>query len=647
MCGIAGWFDRRARTPDAELARIAKAMGDTIVHRGPDMEGIWTDEAAGLALSFRRLSIVDLSPAGAQPMTSACGRYVMIYNGEVYNAAELRKELAPRAIRFRGHSDTEAMLEGCAAWGVEAVTRKLIGMFAFALWDRRERTLSLVRDRLGIKPLYYAVNGDRLMFGSELKTLTVTPDWAPELDTDAAVGYLRYGYVGQPGTIYRGVAKLPPGHILTLRAGQAPSIAPYWELRPFAVEGAKAMNGAAFDMQAAEDRLDTLLSDAVRRRMIADVPLGAFLSGGIDSSTVVALMQANSNRPVRTFSIGFREEGFDESQHARAVARHLGTDHTEFYVEPRHALDVVPNLPDYYDEPFADSSQIPTYLVSKLARQHVTVALSGDGGDEVFAGYNRYFWGDYLWRRVSSVPLAVRRAMSGALRMMPVCAWDKAFGVVPRRWRVPQPGEKVHKVARVMTYDQPDQLYRELLSQWDRPDQAARHGSEPPGVLADAALPRDIPGFIPRMQYLDTVTYLPDDILVKVDRATMAVALEGRVPLLDHRVVEYAWSLPLEAKVEGGVGKRLLRRVLDRYVPRRLIERPKMGFGVPIGDWLRGPLRDWAETLLAPKRLAEEGLLDPAVVTATWRTHLAGSRNMQYPLWTVLMFQAWRERWLA
>ncbi|MCK6449871.1 MAG: asparagine synthase (glutamine-hydrolyzing) [Alphaproteobacteria bacterium] len=646
MCGIGGWIDRHARTPPAELERIGGAIAASLLHRGPDSGGVWTDETAGVALSFRRLAIQDLTPTGAQPMVSACGRYVIVYNGEVYNAAELRPELEPRGIRFRGHSDTEVILEGCAAWGVETTLRRLIGMFAIALWDRRERVLTLARDRLGIKPLYYLEGVERFIFGSELKALRVCPGWTPELDEDAATAYLRFGYVPSPLSIYRGVAKLPPGHILTLRPNAPASLKPFWDLRPFAVAGARAGNGR-FDERAAEEELDELLRDAVRRRLISDVPLGAFLSGGIDSSTVVALMQASSNAAVRTFSIGFREEGYDESAHARGVAAHLGTAHTEFIVEARHALDVVPRLPEWFDEPFADSSQIPTYLVSKLAREHVTVALSGDGGDEVFAGYNRYFWADVLWRRVSAVPLPLRRLASGAMRAVPACAWDRLFRAVPQRWRPPQPGDKVHKLARVVTYDSPDALYRHLVSQWPDPAPLVARGREPQGALDDPAIAEEIPGYVQRMQYLDTVTYLPDDILTKVDRATMAVALEGRVPLLDHRVVEYAWSLPLEAKAHAGVGKRILRRVLARYVPDHLVERPKMGFGVPIGDWLRGPLRDWAETLLAPERLAREGFLEPAPVGQAWREHLSGMRNWQYPLWTVLMFQSWRERWQA
>lgn len=618
-------------------------MADRLRHRGPDDDGTWTSADGAVAFGHRRLSIVDLSAAGHQPMRSRSGRYEVVLNGEIYNHALLRAELGGGP--WRGHSDTETMLAGFERWGIEATLRKLVGMFAIALWDRQARRLTLVRDRLGIKPVYYAESAERLVFGSELKEFAVAPDWKPELDADAVAAYMRFGYVPQPHTIYRGVRKLAPGHMLSIGPDGASEIKAFWDLRPFAVAGAARVH-AGFDWAEEEEKLDALLRDAVSRRLIADVPLGAFLSGGIDSSTVVALMQQSSSRPVRTFSIGFREKGFDESGHARAVAEHLKTDHTEFIVEPRHALDVVPKLPEMFDEPFADSSQIPTYLVSALARQHVTVALSGDGGDEVFAGYNRYFWGDMLWRRMSTVPMGLRRLAACATHKVPAAAWDVAFAAVPRRWRPPQPGDKMHKLARVIAYDRPDQLYHRLVSQWTEPDRVMARGREPPGPFVDATIARDIPNFIQRMQYVDTVTYLPDDILVKVDRATMAVALEGRVPLLDHRVVEHAWSLPLAAKVNGGVGKKLLRRVLNRYVPEALVERPKMGFGVPIGDWLRGPLRDWAETLLAPKRLAAEDIINPQPVGELWRQHLAGANNWQYPLWTVLMFQSWRERWL-
>ena len=545
---------------------------------------------------------------------------------------------------MRSDSDTEVLLEACALWGVEAAIERAIGMFAFALWDRKTRSLILARDRLGIKPLYYAATPERVLFASQLKAFRPTPHWKPTIDADAVVGYLRHAYIAQPRTIYREAEKLAPGHILTLREGSMPSPKCFWDLRGIAIAGQRR-NDPAPDAQEATDRLDGLLRDSVKLRMIADVPLGAFLSGGIDSSTVVALMQAQSTRPVKTFSIGFHEGGYDEAHCAKQVAAHLGTDHTEFYVEPRHALDVIPHLADWFDEPFADPSQIPTYLVSELTRKHVTVALSGDGGDELFAGYNRYVWAERLARAVNLVPRPLRGASATALRALAPQTWNRLFAFVPASWRPALPGDKLHKITTLLDNPQPDAIYRRLVSQWERPDEIAAAGQEPRGPLWDPSIARDFPDLVPRMQFLDMITYLPDDILTKVDRATMAVGLEGRVPLLDHRVVAYSWSLPLEFKLRGGRSKWLLRQVLDRYVPRPLIDRPKMGFGVPIDAWLRGPLREWAESLLTPARLASDGFVRVEPVRRAWQEHLEGSRNWQYPLWTVLMLQAWRARW--
>jgi asparagine synthase (glutamine-hydrolysing) len=636
-------IDRRSATPSEALERIGRAMSDSLLHRGPDAGGVWTDAGAGIALGHRRLSIIDLSPGGAQPMVSACGRYVISYNGEVFNFLELRKELGQQGVQFRGGSDTEVIIEGAARWGLAATVKRLIGMFAFALWDRETRTIALVRDRLGIKPVYYLASDALFAFGSELKAFRMCPGWSPAIDRDAFAAYLRFGYVPQPHSIYREVRKLPPGTILTLAPGKVPVIDRFWDARRVAIDGI-AKWGHVPDEREAVDRLDALLRDAVRRRMVADVPLGAFLSGGIDSSTVVALMQAESNRPVRTFSIGFHEQGYDEAAHAKAVATHLGTDHTELYVEPGHAFDVIPKLPEWYDEPFADSSQIPTFLVAEMTRRHVTVALSGDGGDELFAGYNRYFWAEAIWRRLGRIPTPLRNAGAAALRSLSPATWNCLFSVVPERIRPPQPGDKLHKLARMLGRDGPDAIYRRLIS-LSEPDSIALSGREPPDVLSDESVGRDIASFTARMQFVDTVTYLPDDILTKVDRATMAVSLEGRVPLLDHRVVEYAWTLPLSLKIRNGKGKWALRQVLNRYVPEALVDRPKMGFGVPIDSWLRGPLRDWAEELLTPRALAADGLLRPEPVTAMWRDHLSGRNSWHGPLWVVLMFQAWRRRW--
>ena len=646
MCGIAGVWDRRRRESPDRVAALAQAMSDSLLHRGPDAGGLWRDDAAGLALGHRRLSIVDLSPAGAQPMVSSCGRFVISYNGEVYNSDEIKPALEAAGRTFRGHCDTEVIVEGCAVWGVRATVEKLIGMFAMAIWDRQERVFYLVRDRLGIKPVYWADLDGRVLFGSELKALRADASWRPALDRDALTAYLRYGYVPGPMTIYRGVQKLPPGTILTARENGAPEITAYWSLHDIARAGQSARINMSED-EAAE-ALDVLLRDAVGRRMVADVPLGAFLSGGIDSSTVVALMQAQSTRPVRSFSIGFRERGYDEAQHAAAVARHLGTDHTELYVSPEHAREVIPTLPTLYDEPFADSSQIPTFLVSEMTRKHVTVALSGDGGDELFAGYNRYFRGDSVWRGIDAMPQQARSIAAAGVRALSPSTWSALASVIPERHRPAQFGVKMHKLANVLDGEgEASTFYRQVISLWLEPGRIVKGGSEPKGLLDDPRIRTLVPEFIERMQYLDTLTYLPDDILTKVDRASMAVSLEARVPLIDHRVVAFSWTLPPAMKAAGGIGKRLLRRVLYRYVPQAMVERPKMGFAIPINAWLRGPLKPWADALLDEKRLDADGIFEAAPIAERWRQHLSGTREWDASLWTILMFQAWKERWMA
>ena len=642
MCGIAGFIGPPGRSDQMEAA--ARAMADTLRHRGPDDAGVWVNGETGVAFGHRRLSIVDLSPAGHQPMISGNGRMVLTYNGEVYNAAEIRRELEALGHAFRGHSDTEVIAEGCAEWGVDALTPKLIGMFAFALWDRQSRTLSLVRDRVGIKPLYWGRFGGTVLFASELKALRAHPLFEDLIDRDAIVSLLRHNYIRGPGSIYEGVAKLAPGHFLHLAADGKTSEQCYWDFEAIA-RGGVARSGARGDDDPAAilAELDALLRDAVAKRTIADVPLGAFLSGGIDSSTVVALMQAQSTRPVRTFTIGFDEAGYDEAQQAKAVAAHLGTDHTELYVDPGLGRDVIPGLPELFDEPFADASQIPTFLVSHLTRQHVTVALSGDGGDEVFAGYTRYLWADAIWRRLGPLPRGVRGAVAGGLRALPPHTWDRLLSVLPRRLRPPQAGERMHKIADILPQDSIDTVYRALISQWQNPASGVSGGSEPGGILFDEGLAARHPDAIARMQVLDTLTYLPDDILTKVDRASMAVSLEARVPLLDHRVVEFAWSLPRRLHTRNRQGKWLLRQILNKYVPRELVERPKQGFAVPIGAWLRGPLRDWAEHLLDERRLREDGFLQANAIRRLWDEHQSGRRNRQYQLWGPLMFQAWRD----
>jgi asparagine synthase (glutamine-hydrolysing) len=641
MCGICGIV---APTSPAELQSVLRRMAGTLAHRGPDGEGFWLDEPAGVALGHRRLAIIDLSSAARQPMVSASGRYVITYNGEIYNYRELRAELESAGAHFHTQSDTEVLLAACARWGVVAAAKRFVGIFAFALWDRSARELSLVRDHLGVKPLYWARQNGVLMFGSELRALAVHPAWRGSIDRNALAAYFRHNYVPAPHTIYRDVFKLPPASVLVFRGAAEPQLTQYWNPR----SAARAAFDAPLRLAAPEavERLDAVLRRSVRGQMISDVPLGAFLSGGIDSSTVVALMQAESARPVKTFTIGFREAAYDEAVHARAVASHLGTDHTELYVTPEDARALVPSIADWFDEPFADASQLPTFLVARLARRQVTVALSGDGGDEIFAGYNRYTLADAWWRRMRMLPRPLRRAAAAGLHALSPAGWDRIFAFMPPSVRPPQAGDKLHKFAELFELADLASVYRRLISQWERPEAVVLGGREPHGVLWDASLAQDLPGSIERMQYLDAVTYLPDDILTKVDRASMAVSLEARVPLLDPGVVEFAWRLPRPLRLRGRKGKWLLRQVLHRYVPARLVERPKMGFGVPIDRWLRGPLRDWAEELIDERRLRADGLLDAGIVRQRWREHLAGARNWQYPLWGVLMFQEWKARWI-
>ena len=646
MCGFAGLLG----PPGAAEERLATArrMAATLVHRGPDDEGSWADPQGEVAFGFRRLSILDLTPEGHQPMTSPDGRYTVVFNGEIYDFAALREELERRGHRFRGHSDTEVLLAAIVEWGLEAALPRLWGMFAFALWDDRERALHLVRDRMGKKPLYFGWQGRTLLFGSELKALRAHPDFAAPIDRDALASYLRFCYVPAPRSIHRGIYKLAPAGWITLRPGrpgELPATRHYWHPATIALAGERDPSRLS-DADAA-GALEELLEDAVRLRCVADVPLGAFLSGGIDSSTVVALMQAQSARKVRTFTIGFNLAEYDESAHARAVAAHLGTDHTELQVTPEETRAVIPRLPALYDEPFADASQIPTFLVSQLARTQVTVALSGDGGDELFGGYHRYVTGTRLWSSLGRVPRRLRQGVVLAIEAVPPAAWDRvgwlADRALPAARRGLITGNRVHKLATVLGVPDLDAMYLRLVSTWPDPSSVVRDGGEPEGPLPwrGAAAALEAPAH--RMMLLDLLGYLPDDILVKVDRASMGVSLEARAPLLDHRVAEFAWRLPVRQKIRGGEGKWLLRRVLERHVPRSLFERTKRGFGIPIDAWLRGPLRGWATDLLSEQRLKREGFFRPQPVQRALREHLDGARNRQFQLWTVLMFQAWRE----
>lgn len=652
MCGIAGFLDSSQVGAESEAA--LSRMTGALVRRGPDDLGLWVDREAGVGLGHRRLSILDLSPTGHQPMVSACGRYVVIFNGEIYNHLKLRQELGTLTAfstgdgPWRGYSDTETLLAAVVAVGVEAALKKYIGMFAFALWDRETRSLTLARDRLGEKPLYYGWQGKTFLFGSELKALREHPAFRSEINRDALSLYMRHNCIPAPYSIYQGIYKLLPGTWVTLR-GDERNIVPqsYWSAR----EAAEVGSRFPFVGSEAEARiaLDNVLRQAVAGQMLADVPLGAFLSGGVDSSTVVALMQALSEHPVKTFTIGFHEASYNEAEHAHAVARHLGTEHTELYVTSKQAMAVIPKLPTLYDEPFADSSQIPTFLVSELARRHVTVSLSGDGGDELFGGYNRYFWATNIWRRVGWLPQPMRVALAGALEVLPPAAWDGVFKGLghffPTGWRYANPGDKLHKLAEILAARTPEEIYIGLVSHWKYPDKVVSDAHEPATVLTDSARWAALPDFESRMMYLDQMTYLPDDILAKVDRAAMGVSLETRVPFLDHRVVEFAWSLPLSLKMRDAQGKWLLREVLSRYVPKDLIERPKMGFGIPLDVWLRGSLKGWAEELLDETRLRNECFFEPSVIRKKWDEHLAGRRNWSYHLWDVLMFQAWNEQW--
>ncbi len=633
VCGICGILTHARPAPDLELARTARAMAETLHHRGPDADGVWVDGAEGVAFGHRRLSILDPSPEGAQPMLSHCERYVLTYNGEIYNFRELRSQLRGMGHTFRGHSDTEVLLEAISRWGPRGAAERSEGMFAFAVWDRRHRTLHLVRDRIGKKPLYYGRQNGSFFFGSELKAFRALPGFRPEVDRAALANLIQFSYIPAPRSIFAGVYKLEPGTVVTVEAAKPnlpSSLQTFWSGREVAERGvAEAWRGTPDE---AEEVLHELLRDSVERRMVADVPIGAFLSGGIDSSAVVALMQSMSDQRVRTFTVGFGEAAYDETQHARAVAMHLGTDHTDLAVTPYQAREVIPLLPSLYDEPFADTSQIPTYLVSRLARQDVVVALSGDGGDELFGGYDRYVRCMTRWRGLSLLPASLRTRIGEGMARIASRSWSQHGP----RWL-----GRLDRVSEAFAARDVRDLFCRMNARCPSAADYVLGVRQVPSLFTESERWARLDHPLDWMMSMDLAGHLPEDILVKVDRASMGVGLEVRNPLLDHRVVELAWRLPRDLKLHRGEPKWLLRRVLERYVPRAIFERPKMGFGIPLGAWLRGPLRDWAEALLDEDHLEEGGYFEAAAVREAWDQHLAGWRDRRFLLWNILSFQAW------
>jgi asparagine synthase (glutamine-hydrolysing) len=645
MCGITGFvtFDQ-TQTKDVVISS-GKKMADTLIHRGPDDSGIWVDEKEGICLAHRRLSIIDLSECGHQPMISQSGRFVITYNGEIYNHPEIRRELEKTNYSFRGHSDTEVMLAAIETWGLFESLKKFIGMFALALWDQKEKQLFLARDRMGKKPLYYGFTGNCFLFGSELKALKAHPEFQSEISRNALTSFLRLSYVPTPDSIYKDVHKLTPGTILTLnprRQWNEVKVTPYWSFYDFA--GKKSSRICSQSEPEIMKELELLLRDAVKIRMYSDVPLGVFLSGGIDSSLITALMQTQSEIPVKTFTIGFHELNYNEAQYAKKVANHLGTQHTELYLTPKNAMEVIPFLSTLYDEPFADPSQIPTYLVSKMAKQQVTVALSGDGGDEIFGGYNRYLIALNWWKKISRISAPMRKLLTKTIFSISPQKIDAVLAPFSK-FNFPflkeeRKGEKLHKLAKILDVSTCEEMYFQFISHCQDPKTIVTNGIEPTDYLQTFQWDSTL-SCAEKMMAYDALSYLPDDILAKVDRASMGVSLEVRAPILDHRIVEYAWGIPIELKIHRGKTKWILRKILYQFVPMQLVERPKMGFGLPIGEWLRGPLREWTESLINEQKLKNENFFNPQPIREKWEEHLSGKRNHYDFLWNILMFESW------
>ena len=645
MCGICGFYSKSS----LEFDNIISKMNLAISHRGPNNHGTWNDNNSGIVMGHQRLSVIDLSPAGHQPMKSNSGRFILTYNGEIYNHLEIRKEIEESFnVKWKGNSDTETLLEAIEFWGVEVTLKKIVGMFAFGLWDKKIRTLTLVKDRLGEKPLYFGWQGKGVnkvfLFGSELKALKIHPVFEGVINRNAVALQLRHNCIPAPYSIYKDIYKLLPGNFLQLnekdlKNGLLPRSKPYWSLVDIAINGVK--RPLTSNLKDIKDELEQLFKASIKQQMISDVPLGAFLSGGVDSSTIVGMMQNLSSRPIKTFTIGFNEQNYNEANYAKEVSKHLGTDHTELNVSSQQALNVIPKLPLLYDEPFSDSSQIPTILISELAKKNVTVSLSGDGGDELFCGYNRYIKSNTLWKNLSLLPLPLRKGLGSIIESIPPLTWDKLSKFLPILNRYPNFGDKMHKGANVLDSGDLYDFYYKLVSHWQNPTEVVLNSKEPNTFLT---------GFKPKlkelnnqqkMMVLDCISYLSDDILVKVDRAAMSTSLETRSPFLDHRIVEYVWKIPQKYKLRNGQSKWILREILYKYVPKKLIERPKMGFAAPIDTWLRGPLKDWAESLLNETRLRQEGYFNSDIIRNKWDEHLSGKKNWQHHLWNVLMFQSW------